>query len=129
MADELERIYTVPLRNALLAPRPKRAKRAVSEVKIYLARHMKAEAEKIWIDNPVNEVLWARGIQKPPRRIRVRAIKFEDGIVEVSLPESDSPKRAAAKAEADKAAAKADEKTAAKAEESKPAAESEKKAE
>ena len=85
---ELERIYTVPLRNAALAPRGTRANRAVKEIKIFLARHMKSEEEKIWIDNPVNEAVWARGIQKPPRRIRVKAIRFDDGVVEVSLPEA-----------------------------------------
>jgi large subunit ribosomal protein L31e len=91
MAEEIERIYTIPLRDAYYkAPRPKRAKRAVSEIRHYLARHLKAEEEKIWLDNPVNEAIWARGIQKPPRRIRVKAIKFEDGVVEVSLPEEQS---------------------------------------
>ena len=84
---EVERIYTVPLRNASLAPRTRRAKRAVKEVKVFLARHMKTEEDKVWIDNPVNETIWARGIQKPPRRIRVKAIRFDDGVVEVSLPE------------------------------------------
>ena len=85
---ELERVYTIPLRDAYFkAPLPKRAPRAVKEVKTFLARHMKTEAEKVWIDNPVNEALWARGIQKPPRRIRVKAIRFDDGVVEVSLPE------------------------------------------
>jgi large subunit ribosomal protein L31e len=84
---ELERIYTVPLRNAKLAPRTRRAKRAMSEVKIFMAQHMKTEIEKVWIDNPVNEAIWARGIQKPPTRIRVKAIRFDDGVVEVSLPE------------------------------------------
>lgn len=86
---ELERIYTIPLRAAYLkAPRPKRANRAVKEVKIFLARHMKSEMEKVWLDNPVNEAIWARGIQKPPRRIRIKAIRFDDGVVEVSLPEA-----------------------------------------
>lgn len=86
---ELERIYTIPLRAAYYtAPRPKRANRAVREIKDFLARHMKSESEKIWIDNPVNEAIWARGIQKPPRRIRVKAIRFDDGVVEVSLPEA-----------------------------------------
>ncbi|MEA3200906.1 MAG: large subunit ribosomal protein L31e [Thermoplasmata archaeon] len=85
---ELERIYTIPLRNASLAPRGKRANRAVKEIKIFLARHMKSEEDKIWIDNPVNEAVWARGIQKPPRRIRVKAIRFDDGVVEVSMPEA-----------------------------------------
>lgn len=89
MAEEIERVYTVPLRDAYLkSPRTKRANRAVKEVKMYLARHLKAEEEKIWLDQPVNEAIWARGIQKPPRRIRVKAVKFEDGMVEVSLPET-----------------------------------------
>jgi len=84
---QLERIYTVPLRKAKLAPRTKRAKRAVNEVRHFIAQHMKADEEKIWLDNPVNEIIWAQGIQKPPLRIRVKAVKFEDGIVEVSIPE------------------------------------------
>lgn len=86
---ELERIYTIPLRDAYFkAPRPVRANRAVKEIKIFLARHMKSEQDKVWIDNPVNEAIWSRGIQKPPRRIRVKAIRFDDGVVEVSLPEA-----------------------------------------
>lgn len=88
MAEEVERVYTVPLRHAALAPRTKRANRAITEIKTFMARHMKTEAEKVWLDNPVNEVVWARGIQKPPRRIRVKAIRFDDGVVEVSLPEA-----------------------------------------
>ncbi len=88
MAEEVERVYTVPLRNAALAPRTRRAKRAITEVKNFMAQHMKTEVDKVWIDNPVNETIWARGIQKPPRRIRVKAIRFADGIVEVSLPEA-----------------------------------------
>jgi len=84
---ELERIYTVPLRAAALAPRPKRANRAVAEIKKFMARHMKSEEDKVWLDNPVNEAVWARGIEKPPRRIRVKAIRFDDGVVEVSLPD------------------------------------------
>lgn len=87
MAEEIERIYTIPLRGAHDAPRPSRADRAVSEVKRFVARHMKAEEEQVWLDSLVNETLWAKGREKPPRSLRVRAIKFEDGVVEVSLPE------------------------------------------
>ncbi len=87
MAEDLERVYVVPLRNARLAPETSRAKRAVNEVRIFIARHMKTDQEKVWLDNPVNEEIWARGIRKPPSRIRVKAIRFDDGVVEVSLPE------------------------------------------
>lgn len=86
MAEE-ERIITVPLRVAMTAPGTKRAKRAVKAIKEHVMRHMKAKTEDIWIDPKINEAIWARGIRKPPKRIRVRAIKFEDELVEVSLPE------------------------------------------
>ena len=84
MAEE-ERIYTIPLRKVVNVPRTKRAPVAIKEVRRFIVRHMKSDT--VWIDGRVNELLWARGIQNPPSRIRVRAIKFEDGFVEVSLPE------------------------------------------
>ena len=87
MADEIERVITVPLKATKMAPRSRRAKRAVKEVREFIARHMKAEEDKIWIDTKLNEKLWERGIQKPPSRITVKATKFDDGTVEVTLPE------------------------------------------
>ena len=86
MAEE-ERIITVPLRDAMVAPRTKRAARAIKAIREHVKRHMKAKTEDVWIDPKINEVIWARGIQKPPKQIRVKAIKFEDELVEVSLPE------------------------------------------
>jgi len=86
LAEE-ERILTVPLRDAMVAPRTQRAARAVKAIKAHVMRHMKAKHEDIWIDPKINEKIWARGMNKPPKRIRVRAIKFEDELVEVSLPE------------------------------------------
>ncbi|MDP6099349.1 MAG: 50S ribosomal protein L31e [Candidatus Thalassarchaeaceae archaeon] len=66
------RHYTVPLRAAWACQRTKRAKRAIETLKKFVARHMKVqEGEEIWIDQSVNEVIWARGIQKPPRRVHV----------------------------------------------------------
>jgi large subunit ribosomal protein L31e len=89
MADkttqELERIYTIPLREVKSSPRNHQADRAIRAVKRYLAKHMKSE--DIWIDASVNEKIWARGMYTIPSKIRVRARKFDDGVVEVSLPE------------------------------------------
>ena len=87
MADEIERIITVPLKATKMAPRSRRAKRAVKEVREFIARHMKAEEDKVWIDTKLNEKLWERGIQNPPSRISVKAKKFDDGTFEVTLPE------------------------------------------
>jgi len=46
-----------------------------------MQKHMKSES--VWIDNRVNEIIWARGAGNPPSSIKVKATKFEDGLVEV----------------------------------------------
>ena len=89
MADkttELERIYTIPLRKTKDLVRSRRADLAVRDVKRFLSRHMKSE--QIWLDASVNEALWSNGKYSIPSRIRVRATRFNDGVVEVTLPES-----------------------------------------
>ena len=85
MSEEVERIITIPMRATKMAPRTKRAARAIKEIRDNIARQMKADVEKIWIDKSLNEKIWERGIQNPPRKITVKAVKFEDGLVEVSL--------------------------------------------
>jgi len=94
-----ERIYTIPLRRAWIAPRKKRAPRAVRIVRSYIQRHMKIETGvkseeeeeegRLVISNEVNEKLWSRGIEKPPRNIRVRAVKDKEGVVTLYLAEGD----------------------------------------
>jgi len=85
---ELERVYTIGLRQKMKKyPRWLRAKKAVKYVKNFLSRHMKAELENIKIDSSINEKIWERGGKKVPARIRVRAVKFDDGIVEAELVE------------------------------------------
>ena len=86
MAEE-ERIYTIPLRLEKSVPRTSRAPHAIKTIRKYVSRHMKVEADEIWMDPELSERIWQRGIQKPPSKIKVKAIKFEDGLVEVSLPE------------------------------------------
>jgi large subunit ribosomal protein L31e len=83
---ELERIYTIPLRDAKDLVRSRRANNAVRDVRRFLVRHMKAD--QVWLDNEVNETLWARGKFRIPSRIRVRATRFSDGVVEVTLPDT-----------------------------------------
>ncbi len=83
--EELERVMTIPLRKVMDVPRTKRAPIAIKHVRKFVAKHMKTPLEMVWLDNHINEAIWARGIQKPPNKIRVKAIKFEDGLVEVTL--------------------------------------------
>jgi len=79
---EKEFTYTIPLREALNVPVTKRANKAVKIVRNFLSRHTKAS--EIKIDSSINEVLWSRGIKKPPRRVKVRVVK-EGDVVKASL--------------------------------------------
>lgn len=87
MADEFERIMIIPLRATKNAPRTKRANRAIKEIREYIVRHMKIESENVWMDSTLNEKIWENGIRNPPSKIAVKAIKFDDGLVEVTLAE------------------------------------------
>lgn len=80
-----EQIYTIPLRDVKRLPRNQRSRKAVSVVRKYLGRHMKVDVDDVKIDKTINEKIWERGYQKPPSRIRVRAMKFEDDTVETEL--------------------------------------------
>lgn len=96
-----EKFYTVPLSRAWIMPVKKRAPRAMRILKSFVTKHMKlgvhkeAEGEeeeepgRLIIDNEVNLRIWSRGIEKPPRRIRVRAAKDKDGNVTIYLAEGD----------------------------------------
>jgi len=82
-----ERIYTVPLGRAWVVPRYRRAEKAVTILRKFVQRHMKPE--EVIIDPTVNEAIWARGITNPPRKIRVRLSKDDEGTVTVSLAEAE----------------------------------------
>jgi large subunit ribosomal protein L31e len=95
-----EKIYTVPLGRSWIGPPNRRAARAVRIVRGFVVRHMKferggekegeeEEPKRLVISNEVNERIWGRGIQKPPRKIRIRAAKDKEGNVTVYLAEGD----------------------------------------
>ena len=86
MAEVKEMV--IPLRAAWNVPRTKRANRAMAEIRNHVSQHMKIqEDEEIWIDQAVNEVIWARGMQKPPRKIRIVCTREEGVPLEVKLAE------------------------------------------
>ncbi len=69
-----ERIYTIPLRKEFMkAPSYRKTKRALSAIKQFLTRHMKAEEVKI--GKYLNLELWKHGRKNPPPRIKIKAIK------------------------------------------------------
>lgn len=78
-----ERIYVVPLAKARRGPRNKWAKKSVRFLRDFMTRHFKPES--LVISQEVNERIWARGIQKPPRKLKVRVTKNIDGLCVVYL--------------------------------------------
>lgn len=111
MAEELERIYTIPLAKAFAKPRGERALRAVKLVRAFLARHMKADAGKVRLEGELNALLWSRGMKKPPRRLRVLAKRDKEGAVR-ALPAEQAVEKEAGKGEKAGAGKEAKEKAA-----------------
>ena len=78
-----ERIYTIPLGRAWIAPRWRRAEKAISLLRKFVKRHMKPN--KTVIEPSVNEKIWRNGAYNPPRKIRVKLSKDDEDTVTVSL--------------------------------------------
>jgi len=94
-----ERVYTIPLGKAWVGTPRKRSPRAMRIVRSFVWKNMKLsvrgegeeeeEPKRLVIDNEVNERVWGRGGEKPPRKVRVRAAKDKEGNVTVYLAEGD----------------------------------------
>lgn len=84
--DKKEAIYTIPIYKVYWGRRTNRAARAVKLIRRFIARHFGVEERDVIIHNNVNEYIWSRSIEKPPRRVTVKAIKDqESGKVKVVL--------------------------------------------
>ena len=79
-----EKVFTVNLRrNGLKTPLWKKSNKASSTIREYLKRNMKADDVKI--GDSINKQVWSRGDQKPPAKIKIKAIKTDDGVVKAEL--------------------------------------------
>lgn len=67
-------IHVIPLKRVYFGRRTARANRAIRLIRKYVLRHFK-EAERVIIDNAVNEYVWSRNREKPPRKVTVE-IRF-----------------------------------------------------
>jgi large subunit ribosomal protein L31e len=77
------RVYTINLGKAWLTPEHKRTDRVVNMIREFAEKHMKSN--EIKLDQDLNRQLWSRGKTNPPRKVRVKMVKEEDGAVTVSL--------------------------------------------
>ena len=88
MSQELERVYTIPLGKVLLSQSQHRAVRAINMIREFARKHMKTQ--EIKIDEEVAHLIWSKGVRSPPRKIRVRMTKTDDGFILVSNYEGDA---------------------------------------
>jgi len=82
MSEELERVYTINLGKALLSVDTHRATRVINMIREFARHHMKVE--NIKIEEDLAHQIWARGAKSPPRKVRVRMSKTDEGYILVS---------------------------------------------
>ena len=82
MSEESERVYTINLGKVLLSQSQHRAVRAINMIREFARHHMKVQ--EIKIEEELAQLIWARGVRRPPRKVRVRMSTTDDGYILVS---------------------------------------------
>ncbi|MBT6468316.1 MAG: 50S ribosomal protein L31 [Thaumarchaeota archaeon] len=82
MSQELERVYTIPLGKVKLSQSQHRAVRAINMIREFARHHMKVE--EIKIEEELAQLIWSKGVRNPPRKVRVRMSKTDEGFILVS---------------------------------------------
>jgi large subunit ribosomal protein L31e len=124
LSQEAERVYTINLGKVWLSPNNQRAKRAINMIREFTEHHMKTGQVKI--DQDLSKAVWNQGIRSPPRKIRVKMAKTDDGYVMVSPYEEEKKAEAPKPKKEEKTETKVEKveaKPETKAEEKKPKAE------
>jgi len=70
--SEETRVLTVNLSRVYWGRRSNRAARAVRYLKEWIKRRLRAE--QVLIEEGLNKLIWSRGIEKPPRKVKVKVV-------------------------------------------------------
>ena len=73
----IEKKFKIPLKSVYSAPRQKRARRAITAIKRFMAKHVRARPEDVLISTKVNEYIWSRGREHPPKFVEIKIIIAE----------------------------------------------------
>ncbi len=80
-----ERIHIINLRREFLKVAIyKRSKKAVTGIKVYIAKHRKVKLDDVRVGNNLNMLVWGRGTKHPPSKVKVKSI-IQDGKAYVEL--------------------------------------------
>ena len=107
MSQELERVYTINLGKVKISQSQHRAVRAINMIREFARHHMKVETIKI--EEELSHEIWARGVRNPPRKVRVRMSKTEEGHILVSRYDEDAESKAIPETETKKVSDKVEE--------------------
>jgi len=76
-------VYTIPLGRLYWGRRSNRSNRAIRYIRKFVTRHF--HVDDVLIDPLVNQFIWSRSREKPPRRITIRVIRIRDNVARVVL--------------------------------------------
>ena len=107
MSQELERVYTINLGKVKISQSQHRATRAINMIREFARHHMKVETIKI--EEDLAREVWARGARSPPRKVRVRMTKTEEGYILVSRYDDDAEAKVVPEKETKKVSEKVEE--------------------
>jgi len=82
LSQELERVYTINLGKVKLSQSQHRAVRAINMIREFARHHMKVETIKI--EEELAQQIWSKGVRSPPRKVRVRMTRTDEGFILVS---------------------------------------------
>ncbi len=76
-------VYTISLGRLYWGRRSNRSNRAIKYIRKFVIRHF--HVDEVLIDPLVNQFIWSRSREKPPRRITIRVIRIRDNVARVVL--------------------------------------------
>ena len=82
MSQESERVYTINLGKVILSQSQHRSVRAINMIREFARHHMKTEIIKI--EEDLAHQIWSKGVRSPPRKVKVRMTRTDDGNILVS---------------------------------------------
>ena len=77
---------TLNLRDAYEAKKWRRAKRAINLIRQKALRV--AKVKRVVIDEALNRLIWSRGVERPPRKVRLVIERIDEETARVSVPTS-----------------------------------------
>ncbi len=74
----VEKMFTVSLKKCLDCQRTKRASHAVRLLKKIISKNFRVKTENVLVSNATNQLIWQRGIEHIPLKVKVKVVKEKD---------------------------------------------------